>query len=55
MSESMQHNIEIHIIDNSDHDQRSGEQASCNMPPNFHEMFPTPPELANNIGTQTIS
>jgi len=26
------------------------EQASCHVPPNFREMPPIPPELANNIG-----
>ena len=50
MSKLVQNNTEIHIKDNSDHGQGSGEQASHHVPPNFGEMPPTPPEFANNIG-----
>lgn len=50
MSESVQNNSKIHIEDNSNHGQGSGEQASYHVPSNFGKMPPIPPELANNIG-----
>jgi len=49
MSESVQNNEETHLGDNSDYDKGLGEQASCNAPPNFGEMPPILPKLANNI------
>ena len=50
MSESIKNNAETHIGDNSDHDQRSGMQASCNLPSNLGEMPPIRSKLANNVG-----
>ena len=49
MYESVQNNAKTYIRDNSDYDQGSGEQGSCNVPPNFGEMPPIPSKLANNI------
>jgi len=50
MSQLGQNNVETHIGDNSEHGQGSGEQAVCNVPPNFGKMPPILPNLANNIG-----
>jgi len=50
MSELVQNNAEIHAEDNSDHVQGSGEQVLHHVPPNFGEMPPILPKLANNIG-----
>jgi len=50
MYESMQNNANTHIGDDLERGQRSGEQASCHMPPNLGKMPPIFPELANNIG-----
>lgn len=49
MSESVQNNAEIHIEDNLDHGQGSGEEASHHVPPNLAQMPPIPLEFANNI------
>ena len=49
ISKSVQNDAEIHIGNNSDHGKGSGEQVSCTVPPNFGEMPPIPPELANNV------
>ena len=46
----MQNDVETHVGDDSDHDQGSSAQASCNMLPNLGGMAPIPPGLANNIG-----
>ena len=42
--------MEIHIEDDLDHGQGSGEQASHHVPANFAKMPPIPPEFTNNIG-----
>jgi len=46
----MPESVQIHIEDNSDHGQGSGEQASHYVLPNFAQLPPIPPEFANNIG-----
>ena len=50
MYESVQNNIETQVRDYSNHDQGSGAQASCNVPPNLSGMPSIPPELTSNIG-----
>ena len=52
MSKSVHNNAEVHVEEISDHVQGSGEQGSHHMPPNFGQMPPISPELANNIGDQ---
>ena len=50
MSELVQNNAEIHIKDNSDHGQGSGDQASHHVSPNFGQIPLISSKLANNIG-----
>jgi len=50
LSKSVHHNEEVHIDEISDYGQRSGDQASHHVPPNFNQKPPIPSELADNIG-----
>ena len=49
MSESVQNNMEIHVEDNLEQGQGSGDQASCQEPQHC-DMPPLPSELASNLG-----
>ena len=50
MSESMQHNMETHVGDNSDYGHGSGDQVLCDGPPNLSRNPLFPSKLANNVG-----
>jgi len=49
MSESAQNNMEVHVEDNLDQGQGSGDQASC-QEPQHGDTPPLPSELASNLG-----
>jgi len=49
MSQSVQNNIRVHVEDNLDQGQRSGDQASC-QEPQHGDTPPLPFDLASNLG-----
>jgi len=50
MFESLHNNAEVHIKEISNHGQGSSDQAPHHVPPNFGQMPPILPKLANNVG-----